>query len=93
MSTTSTPASALSTGIRTPLGTLNPLMVQTPASRFTSTFALDNATDDELHSMDATQLRQFILTARTSPYPAFGGTTPSVNLFAFFFFSNLFFFS
>ena len=71
----------LLTGIRTPPGTPNPTMVQTPTSRSTSSFALDNATDDELYSMDATQLHQFILTARTSPYPASGATTPSVNLF------------
>ena len=79
-STASPPAPTLTSGIRTPPGTPKTTMVQTPASRSISAFALDNATDDELNSMDATQLRQFILTARPSPYPASGVTTPSVNL-------------
>ena len=80
MSTASTFVPALTSGIRTPPCTPKITMVQTPASRSTSAFALDNATDDELNSMEAMQLRQFILTARTSPYPASGVTTPSVNL-------------
>ena len=80
MSTASTPAPALTSSIRTPPSTPKPTMIQTPASRSTSAFALDNATDDEINPMDATQLRQFILNARPSPYPAYGVTTPSVNL-------------
>ena len=46
MSTASIPTSALLTEIRAPPGTHNPTMVQTPASRSTSTFALDNTIDD-----------------------------------------------
>ena len=80
MLTTLTPAPASTFGIRTPSSTPKPMMVQTSASRSTSAFALDNATDDELNSMEATQLRQFILNFRLSFNPAFGVTTPSVNL-------------
>jgi len=80
MSTASTPAPALTSGIRTPPSTPTPTMVQSPASCFTSAFTLDNATDDEFISMDATQLCQFILNARPSPYAASGVTTSSVNL-------------
>ena len=80
MSTVFTPAPSLTSGIRTPPSTPKPTMMQIPTSRSTSTFALDNATDDELNSMNATQLCQFILNARLSPYPASGVTTQSVNL-------------
>ena len=85
MSTAFTPAPSLTSGICTPLSTPKPTMVQIPTSRSTSTFALDNATDDELNSMNATQLCQFILNARLSPYPASGVTTPSVNLLPYFY--------
>ena len=80
MSTASTPAPALTSGIHTPHSTHKPTMVQTPVSRSISEFSLDNETNEELNSMDATQLRQFILNARPSSHPASGVTTPSVTL-------------
>ena len=80
MSTASTPAPVLTSSIHTSLSTLKPTMVQTPASRSTSEFPLDNATDDEINSMDATQLRQFILNARPSSYPTSSVITPIVIL-------------
>ena len=84
MSTTSTPVPVLTYGICTPPSTYKPTMIQTPASCSTSEFALDNVTDDEINSMDATQLRQFILNDHPSPYLASGVTTPSVNLLSSF---------
>ena len=80
MSTASTPAPVLAFGIHTPPITPKFTMVQIPASRSTTDFALDNATDDELNSMDETQLRQIILNARPFSNPASGVPTPSVNL-------------
>ena len=67
-------------GLRTPPSTPDPNMTQPLASNSASNFAFDTATDDVLSSMFATQLRQFILDARCSSYPAFGATTPSVNI-------------
>ena len=92
MSTVSTPAPVLTSGIHTPPITPKPTMVQTPASCSSSQFALDNAIDNGLNSMNARQLRQLFLNTRPSSYPASGVTTPSVNLLSFFF-SHLFFYS
>ena len=75
----STPVHTLASSIHTPPSTPTLTMVQTPASRSTSEFALDKTIDDDLNSMDATQLRQFILNTRPSSNPASGVTTPSVK--------------
>ena len=80
MSTASIPAPTLTSSIRTLSGTSETTTVQTPVSRSTFAFALYNATDNELKSIDTTQLRQFILNACPYPDPASGVTTPSVNL-------------
>ena len=74
MSTASAPSPTLVSNIHTPPSTPDSTMVQTPASRPTSAFALNNATDDVLALMDAT------LNARPSSNLVFGVTTPSVNL-------------
>ena len=65
ISTASAPAPELASNIHTPPSTPDPTMVQTPELRPASAFVLNNATNDVLNSMDATQLRKFILT----PHP------------------------
>ena len=53
ISTESAPASTLTSSIRTPPRTPEPASVQTPASRPSSAFALNNAIYDLLAAMDA----------------------------------------
>ena len=85
MSIVLNPAPVLASSSHTPPITLDPTMVQTSASRFTSAFSLDNATGDVFNSMDATQLRKLILDTRPSSNTASGATTHSVNLCLLFF--------
>ena len=79
MFNTSTPTPVLASNMRTPPGTPDPTMIQTPVLSSTPVFMLDNATVDVLDLMDTTQLRQFILDARPSSATVSGATTPSVN--------------
>ena len=78
--TASAPSPTLASNIYTPPSTPDPTMVKNPASRPTSAFTLNNATDGVLALMDVMQLRQFILDARPSSNPVSGVTTPIVNL-------------
>ena len=80
ISTASDPVLILTSNIRTPTHTPDPVSVQTPMSCTSSAFALNNATDEVLDVMEATQLRRFIIDACASTKTIPGITTASVKM-------------